>query len=141
MVFLPAKSLPVNYLQDEGFDMQCFTPTKSVLTDPEVEVNFFTDQKRIVHIRWPWMMPEGRYGVGNTQIKIVQTKILDPLQVRAEGNITVVGPNDSIRSITLDAFEIDGDTVAVLKITYGTCFNDARFDEYKIACKEKRAVN
>lgn len=138
-MLLKADNAPQNDLLAEGFDLQYTVREGGPFEDSDLNLQF-ADRYVTLPITWPYNSPKGRFGSGDTLINIVQAKNHEILSLESEGLLTMLRPEDKLMGIHLSEDMMDGNAIAKIRITYGTCYNDALYEEYLLATAKKQRV-
>ena len=135
-MLLKAGNAPRNGLLDDGFDLQ-YIARRNGPPDNDAMNEHFTDQHIILPITWPYGQDTCRFGNGNVVVKILQSKSCKPIRLKTDELVTILGVEDRLLDIHLLETATYGVAFATLRITYGTCPEDALSEEHLLAATQE----
>ena len=138
-MLLAAANPPLNKLLQAGFDLQYITRHGNAFEDVRC-LEFFEEQYVEVLIRWETLDGQPSYGSGEVSFLVVRSRSYDRSVFESEGRLTILDPGTRLLGVMLVSDNFEEADIAKLRITYGTCFNDALFDDYVVARKQPRSI-
>lgn len=125
-MLLHSENMPQNELLAKGFDMTYLGRRHGLFVNEEViSCLHETIGKRmrallrdcyvLVRTVWPYEQPVGSFGTGSASMLLVQAKVPLPQQE----NVTILGPTDRLKRISLMEIPQGKTAVATLGVWYG----------------------